>query len=81
MSVNCGFLLAGSAVIAFVAFEINMAILTWFTPQYERKERPSNVAFFLRQFIVVLEGILLVTFAFLATDWGKYKLYIAMIEW
>lgn len=73
--------LAGSAVIAFVAYEINMIVLTWFTPQNERRERLSTAAFFLRQFCVVIDGLLLLTFAFLATDWGKYKLYIAMCEW
>lgn len=65
----------------FVVYEVNMAVLTWFTPQYEREERPSGVAYFFRQFCVVLTGLILVTFVFLSKDWSKHKLYIAICEW
>ena len=58
-----------------------MAVLTWFTPQYERQERPSNLAYLFRQLCVVVTGLALVIFVFMSTNWSKYKLYIAICEW
>ena len=58
-----------------------MAILTWYTPQIEKERKLSSIAYILRQLCVILAGLDLVIFAFLSTNWGKYKLYIAICEW
>ena len=58
-----------------------MVILTWYTPGIERERKLSSIAYILRQLCVILAGLDLVIFAFLSTNWGKYKLYIAICEW
>ena len=72
---------SAGAVIFYVSYEINMAVLTWLTPQYAREDRPSNVAYFLRQCCVILTAVALIVFACLSPDWSQYKLYIAICEW
>ena len=68
----------GAAVVFFLAYEANMLVLTWFAPL---KCARSHIANLFRQFCSVLTGILLAVFIFMSTDWGKYKLYIAICEW
>ena len=69
---------SGAAVIFFFAYEANMLVLTCFAPLECAKFRLVNL---LRQVCAVLTGILLAVFIFLSTDWGTYKLYIAICEW
>lgn len=64
-----------------MGYEINMVVLTWLLPQFSREERPSHLAYFLRQFCVVVTGVAIVTLAFLSPNWSQNKVYIAICEW
>lgn len=59
-----------------------MVVLTWVLPQ-EDGTRKSAVfwSHLLREFCSVANGLGLLAFAFMSTDWDKYRTYIALVEW
>lgn len=72
---------SAAAVVFFIGYEINMIVLTWLLPQYEKENRPMNLAYFFRQLCLVLTTVDLIVFIYFSTNRGKYQVYIAVCEW
>ena len=78
----CFFTCSAASGTFFVLYEINMVFLTCVLPQ-ENASWKSAVFWthLLREVCTIVNGVGILAFAFMSTDWDKYRLYIAIVEW
>ena len=70
-----------AAVVFYFSFEANMIILTWVLPQYPSDQRPSDLAYYFRQFCVFVGTADLILFVALSLAWSDHQTLIAICEW